>query len=215
MATRATAILAGLLAAANVSAFAAEASPDVAALREGVARHILACGAPFAKDLSRARLVEAFGAAHVSDVDVPGAEGEGSTRETLLFADNPAERVRFEWADEKTAKGVAATTISAGSRWLGPGAVHPGSTIQELEKANGKAFTFYGLDWDYGGKVLDWRGGAFQTKPDGCALGIDLTDNPATAAAAQAKVQGEKKFLSDNALARAARPIVFNLVLSF
>jgi hypothetical protein len=212
---RATMILAGLLAVANASAFAAEASPDAAALREAVAKHVLSCGVPFAKEMTRANLVAAFGAADVSDVDVPGAEGEGSTRETLLFAKKPADRVRIEWADAKTAKGVATVMVTTGSHWLGPNGVHPGSTILELEKVNGKPFIFSGLGWDYGGRIVDWRGGALQAKAGGCTLGILLTDNPATPGAAHDKVQGDAKFRSDNALARAANPIVVELEVSF
>ena len=212
---RAMTLLTGLVAAAGAPALAAEASADAAALREGLAKHVLSCGAPFAKDMTRANLVAAFGAANVSDVDVPGAEGEGSTRETLLFAEKPADRVRIEWADEKTAKGVATVMVTTGSHWLGPNAVHPGSTILELEKVNGKPFFFSGLGWDYGGRIVDWRGGALQAKAGGCTLGILLTDNPATPQAAHDKVQGDTKFRSDNSLARAANPIVVELEVSF
>ncbi len=37
-----------------------------------------------------------------------------------------------------------------------------GTTLEELERLNGGPFSFYGFEWDYGGAVTDWKGGALK-----------------------------------------------------
>lgn len=43
--------------------------------------------------------------------------------------------------------------------WHTPEGVRVGMPLEDLQKANGKPFTFYGFEWDYGGLVTNWNGG--------------------------------------------------------
>jgi hypothetical protein len=99
-----------------------------------------------------------YGATNVSVEKVIGAEGESQTYETALFARRPAEKIRIEWSNSTNK--VASDVDVFGSKWIGPGGIHVGSTIAEVGNANGRPFTFSSLGWDYGGQVRDWRGGA-------------------------------------------------------
>jgi hypothetical protein len=185
----------------------AEAGPkDLAMLRAAIATHVLPCGAAFPHNLKRAELLAAFGAAEMTTKKVFGAEGEGDPREdVVLFGGKPADRIQIAWKDDKTGS-VESLSVAAGSKWRGPGDIHIGSTVQELEKVNGKTFTFHGLGWDYGG-VYDWSHGLLDGKPDGCAVNIDFDANPTASKSATHKIEGEHKFESGDPTLRAANPI--------
>ncbi|MEI9906086.1 MAG: hypothetical protein WDN06_20890 [Asticcacaulis sp.] len=81
-------------------------------------------------------------------------------------------RVRLEvtfWDDamehvSSVAPGNAATA------WTGPAGLHLGSTVADVQTANGKAFSVAGFGWDYGGYVTDLKGGSLTGLPGGCTL---------------------------------------------
>jgi hypothetical protein len=198
---------------AQALAGSADAGPkDLAALRAAITTHMLPCGAAFPHNLTRAELAAAFGAAEISAKKVYGAEGEGDPREdVVLFANKPADRIQIAWSDEKTGS-VESLSVAAGSKWRGPGAIHIGSTLQELEKVNGKAFTFHGLGWDYGG-VYNWNQGLLDGKPNGCAVSIDFDVNPAAPKNATDKIEGERKLESNDPALRAANPIAIAITI--
>ena len=181
------------------------------------------CAGPIFRALSKSSLAAAYGASNVSVEKVIGAEGESVTMETALFAKRPAEKIRIDWSDraKKTVSGVEVF----GSKWVGPAGVHVGSTIAELEQANGKPFTFSGLGWDYGGLVKDWRGGALgplkRTRggpgnlPPDCRMGIELASAPSAPEAATAAVESEQDFQSDDPKVAAAHIIVAKITFYY
>lgn len=69
-----------------------------------------------------------------------------------------------------------------------------GSTLEELERYNGHPFTFFGFDWDYGGVVTDWQGGAL--KDHRLRLGYDYDNRDK--GALHKTVRGEQKVVSGN-----------------
>jgi hypothetical protein len=199
------AVFAIALAAPAVCANAGPA--DMAALRAGIATHTLPCGANFPRNLTRAELVAAFGAAEIGALEVFGAEGEGpSHTDTVLFGERPADRIRISWTDDRAGKGVDSIAVAKGSKWHGPGGVHSGSTLAEIVKANGKPVTFHGLGWDYGG-VYHWNGGLFDGKQNGCPVDMIFDVNPAVPKAATEKVEHELELPSTDPVVRAANPI--------
>ena len=150
------------------------------------AQRTFGCAGSIFRALSKSSLTAAYGASNVSVEKVIGAEGESVTMETVLFSKRPSEKIRIGWTD-KANKIVSGVDVF-GSKWVGPGGVHVGSTIAELEKANGKPFTFSGLGWDYGGLVKDWRGGALGpvkpthggpgNLPPDCRMDVELASAP-------------------------------------
>jgi hypothetical protein len=49
-------------------------------------------------------------------------------------------------------------------KWATKDGLRIGSSIADLEKANGRPFQLTGFDWDYGGTVVSWEGGYFEGK---------------------------------------------------
>ena len=161
-------------------------------------------------------MTEAFGPGNVSyDKQDDGAEGE-TYMATVLFKKKPAERLVITWKDEKrqtkpgdiTAKADAPTP---GSKWALPNGIHPGSSLAEVEAANGKPFAISGFDWDYGGFATDWKGGSLAKALGPCAVSIRF--NPGKGANTD-KVSGETAFASNDPKMRAAKPYVSVISLS-
>ena len=187
------------------------------------AQRTFGCAGSIFRALSKSALRAAYGASNVSVEKVIGAEGESVTMETVLFSKRPSEKIRIGWTD-KANKIVSGGDVFS-SKWVGPGGVHVGSTIAELEKANGKPFTFSGLGWDYGGLVKDWRGGALGpvkpmhggpgNLPPDCRLDVELASSPSAPEAATAAVSGEQDFKSDDPKASAAHIVVAKISFSY
>jgi hypothetical protein len=187
------------------------------------AQRTFGCSGSIFRALSKSSLAAAYGASNVSVEKVIGAEGESVTMETALFAKRPSEKIRIDWSD-KANKIVSGVEIF-GSKWVGPAGVHVGSTIAELEQANGKPFTFSGLGWDYGGLVKDWRGGALGpvkptrggpgNLPPDCRMDIELASAPSAPEAATTAVSGEQDFPSDDPKVAAAHIIVAKITFYY
>lgn len=86
---------------------------------------------------------------------VPGTVVYADTEKefTILWKPNwpytQIDRIRFEEDNTpwKTEKGISV-----------------GTTLEDLVRINGKEFTFLGFEWDYAGRVFDWKGGAINDK---------------------------------------------------
>ncbi len=145
------------------------------------------------------------------------------TFETALFAKRPADKIRFGWSD--AAKKQVGDVEIFGSNWVGPGGVHVGSTIAEVEKANGKPFAFSAVGWDYGGMVRDWRGGALgPLKPTrggpgnlrrDCRLDIVLEAALDAPTDADFKWSGEKDLQSDDPAIGPGKISVVKITISY
>ncbi|QQP96023.1 hypothetical protein [Lysobacter enzymogenes] len=152
-----------------------------------------------APDIGIEQLRQLFGADNVAiDEHLPGAEGE-EFRGVRLFADDPSRRARLYFQDSQTLRGLSLAVVDdAGSRWRLDNGIKIGLPLADLAKLNGKPLRFYGLDWDYGGIVSDWNGGALAPK-DGDPLRRNARLSLAEDAPAQAAVPiGDGEFSSDD-----------------
>ena len=173
----------------------------------------LACEGPFAKDSDHRRLVAAFGQANVIRKTVYEPEGL-EVKASVVFPKDPARRLLVLWYDEKTLKRPARIVLE-GSSWSGPQGLKIGSSIEAVETINGKAFALYGFDWDYGGSLAGWNGGALGNLPGGCSFSpIFESDDKAPPKALDAVV-GDSTFASDSKAMRAARPRIRSLHLRY
>ncbi|WP_276168343.1 hypothetical protein [Zobellia alginiliquefaciens] len=86
-------------------------------------------------------------------------EGMGEYANTLIFPDSKNE-VEFVWQDDTVnfKKLVSIKLYGKNTDWKTSEGITIGTKLKALEAHNKKAFTFYGLDWDYGGSI-DWNGG--------------------------------------------------------
>ncbi len=168
---------------------------------------VLSCTA--FQDATAEALAASFGAENLVDQIVPGPEGEDYTA-TILYPNDPMRRLEIVWRDPAARVNPATISVSGeNSAWTGPNTLSLGQSLTDVEAANGTAFTLYGFQWDYGGTVADWRGGAF-APANGC-----LTRVRFTATGQDTGAVGDSEFASDSAEVRRAAPVVSEFALVY
>lgn len=75
---------------------------------------------------------------------------------TILFPDTPNEAL-LTWKDANRTE-LHNIRVENGGDWKSETGIEIGSTLEELQRINGKEVKFYGFGWDYSGAV-DWNGG--------------------------------------------------------
>ncbi|KFN50973.1 hypothetical protein [Arenimonas composti] len=109
-------------------------------------------------DDTLASLRARYGAENVVEREL--AVGEGETMPGwVLFPDRPTRQleVHLDETGEHPAMLVAGSDVT---EWQRADGVRNGLTAAELTAINGRPFSFMGFYWDYGGVVIDWKGGA-------------------------------------------------------
>ena len=197
-------LIASILAAAASLASAERASPA----------RVVKCEGPFGRNARHDDLVKAFGAANVVYQDVAGAEGE-KVKATVLFPTDRKARLEVFWSDENARRGPM-LRVKDQSAWASPNGIHIGMALADVEKLNGKPFKLSGFDWDYGGRALNWQGGALD-KPQsgGCIIGVSFVHAEDAPEANLTKVTGDNEFNSDSADMRAVEPFVSEVTISY
>jgi hypothetical protein len=172
------------------------------------------CAGPFGPDASKASLTEYFGAANVVDMTVDGPEGTTNSA-TVIFPNDTAKRVEVLWVDEAARQRPANIEIKGASAWQTVQGLKIGSSIEDVEKANGHAFKLTGFGWDYGGNVVDWMGGSFAPKDGVDAACITMINLQPGDGAPTERVTGEQEHVSDEPAIRAAKPVVYSLSVGY
>jgi hypothetical protein len=175
---------------------------------------VVVCGGVFAKDSSHLKLAEVFEAQNITYGEVDGPEGT-KLMASVLYPKDPKLRLEVLWQNEATRSDLSVISINGQSTWIAPKGLKLGVSLVTLEKLNGKPFKLAGFDWDYGGSVRDWMGGALSTLPGGCAMGMKLTPDPKISAATRSQVSGDKEFMSSDPLMRAANPTVEEITIGY
>jgi hypothetical protein len=170
------------------------------------------CEAVFTRDATHEKIAASFGADNVKIDDIPGAEGEVLTG-TIVYPDDPNRRLEVAWQDEAMRDPIVMVTERSGWR---VGGVKIGLSLAELEALNGGPFKLYGFDWDYGGMITDWGGGAL-AKPlrGGCALSVQLHRADDVPDEVADKAAGDAEFSSADSDVQALRPVVGEIVVSY
>lgn len=171
-------VVAGLLCMAVATGCDGTRTPDGAATSSGPARSAEAPADATASPATPARKPDArrtvldnlvtaddtldslrkrHGADQVAAETLPGAEGETSEG-WVLFPADPTRRVEI-YLDESGRRPAALVVREGHTAFARGDGVRIGMSSVELEKLNGRAYSFAGFDWDYGGVVMDWRGG--------------------------------------------------------
>ena len=177
-------------------------------------KHVLACDGAFAKDTTHAKLVAEFGAKNVIFKEIDGAEGTRD-KATVLFDDDPTRRAVVYWRDPGTKANPSAINVGAPSTWVGPGGIHNGLPLKEVEKLNGGAFKLNGFGWDGGGFTQGLKG-ALAEIPGGCKLSVRFEPGIANPLPAKfAAIIGDKEVPSSSALMRRARPQVSEWTVNY
>jgi hypothetical protein len=199
---------------AALLAVVAIALPAAAAPQPSEANSVLACEGAFAKDSNHAKLVQAFGKSNVAFLDIEGVEG-AKVKASVIYPDESHRRVEVLWHDDKTRSRPATITVGFKSHWRTVRGLHIGSELTEVEKINGKPFKLLGFDWDYGGRVSSWEGGALTKINGGCEFRLGFDPWADAPEAARDKVSGDKAFLSTDPNMRASKPTVSDIILTY
>jgi hypothetical protein len=142
--------------------------------------------------------------------------GEGETTPgTVLFARDSLMRAEIVWHDT-VSRSRPARFILRGSRskWtVGPG-ISLGTSLQELERINGRPFTLAGFGWDYAGAISEWGGGAL----DSALAGVKLYLYPGQAqyeSASYSQVLGDRDYSSSLPPMQRLNPRVTQIYVDF
>jgi hypothetical protein len=170
------------------------------------------CASPVAPDDTERSLKQRFGKEAVVE-DLPGAEGE-KYKGVVLFPKAMDRRIEVAFTDDKArrASGLTLRDTARTSRWNVSG-VTIGSSLAEVQKANGKPFLVSGFEWDYGGFVTDWKGGAL-SRPlqGGCTVTVRFDKKTA---APKSLLGDGVKAASDNATLVKWAPVVTEIGVNF
>jgi hypothetical protein len=164
----------------------------------------IACGGPFAKDSSRAKLVASFGAANVTDQEVDGAEGSTELA-TVLFAKDPTRRVEVAWNDANSRARPASVSVKAPSAWTGPEGIRVGMALADVAQLNGAPISINGFEWDYGGYAMDLKGKLAKLS-GGCSVMLRFSPGVDISGKSFRSIIGDKRIRSDNAVLLSAKP---------
>lgn len=123
----------------------------------------------------------------------------------VLFPNNPRRTAYIYWGPGGNSKRPEFIRILSGDMpgpgadWKTDGGLAIGSTLEEVEKQNGGPFEISGFGWDYGGTVMNWKGGKFAGKGFGIVFmpSGDMTDTT---------LLGEHNILSTDSLLRKSEP---------
>ena len=127
-----------------------------------------------------------------------------------MIFDNTADNITIEWNDGNlTPKIIRIENLN--SNWKTKEGVGIGSTIKEVEKANGKPFTIYGYEIDayLAGTVKNWNSGNLQ------GLNLQFKITKEIPVEVYMEMIGDRGILSNNPLLEKAGLQVENITVGF
>jgi hypothetical protein len=163
---------------------------------------------------TEADLRQRYPAGTVDSIRVQLGEGETAPG-SVLYPSDSVRRAEILWKDT-TQRARPERLILRGSRslWRVDGGISLGTTLQELERLNGRPFKLAGFGWDYSGVVIDWAGGSL----DSSLAGVKLYLDPGPAAyesTTYSQVLGDREYSSDLAPMQQLTPRVYQIFVDF
>jgi hypothetical protein len=165
-----------------------------------------------------AALIAKYGKESVTYDTIWGAEGFFSMG-TIIKTERYS-HVEITWKNETTRTDVVSATLVSDQDWYADSVISGiwksnkdvklGMPIEELQKLNGRPFTFSGFGWDYAGSVLDWQKGNL----DGKGMAVQIAEGPDTVDLTpeeSAQVLGDVMVQSDNPLVKRFAPRVWSI----
>jgi len=173
-------------------------------------------GAMFNAQTTKASLIAAHGAENIREEKSPWVDSEVDA--IVVFPDNPAMQAEVLWFGDKAGPPEAAR-VSGGpeSLWVGPEGLLLGSTIADIETANGGPFMMTAFENHNHGEVSNFLGGKLDSAIGGCRVSFSLNAGPASPEPALAALTGdsEKSFRSDSPELLAAQPVLDSMTILF
>jgi hypothetical protein len=176
--------------------------------------HAVACSATFGKDSNHLKLAMDFGFTNVTATDVEAEDGT-KVAASVLFPDDPQQRLEVWWANAASHSGIYLIVIGGKSDWTAPGGLRLGLALAELEELNHKSFKLKGFDKNGVATVKDWDGGALASLAGGCNAGLSLRADPKVSAKIIGALSPNKDYASSNPQMRAAKPTVSEILIGY
>lgn len=130
-----------------------------------------------------------------------------------VFNPEGPEELHLRWWDERRTALESVTVNHPNSLWRTPQGLHIGSSLSDVEFANGKPFRINGFGWEYGGYLIAGTGDRLATMEGGCVLHIRM-GKPDAPTAAGPGAQGNFLLSSDPEVRRFA-PVVTEITVSW
>ena len=111
---------------------------------------------------TEAQLRAAYGPEEVKISDISLGEGETQTG-LVVLPESPNELEIMLDVAAATGNPHFVRISQENTQWHTEEGITVGSTLAELEAANGNPFTLYGFEWDLAGLVISWRGGRYSS----------------------------------------------------
>lgn len=167
---------------------------------------VFECKGPWAPTTTDVNIMADFGQSHVAHADV--MQPNGSTAPgSILLPNEPKLRVDIAWADAIGYTTPIRASFTEETRWSVAG-VTIGTSLADVEKANGGPFRLVGFGGNNGGVVTDWKGGRLANLPGPCRLGVQFAISAVASDSAQSRASGPKVFNSNDPAIRAINPTV-------
>ncbi|MEL6851510.1 MAG: hypothetical protein AAFP92_23515, partial [Bacteroidota bacterium] len=116
-------------------------------------------------EITEADLRTLYGEASVTTKQIHWAEGTFE-RGSILY-EGSSQEVAIFWEDTlKLARPAMVRITRNDGPFITPDKIKIGTSLQELQALNGKAFKLWGLAWDFGGYVISWEGGELDKVKD-------------------------------------------------
>lgn len=174
--------------------------------------HTIACEGTFARTSSQLRLENTYKAQNVAFTEV---DGSGPTKVTVLFPNDPKQRLEVWWSDQQKRRDIHLIVINGQALWAAPRGVRLGLSLAALEKLNHKPFRLKGLDETNGSQVSDWNGGTLARLPGGCQIGVRMQVASEIAAEVREAAAANGEISSSDAAIRAANPVVAEIIVGY
>lgn len=163
-------------------------------------------------------MMDRFGRENVTQGLIHVGEGE-TLPATILYADDPRRRLMVAWKDNLNGADPERVVIEGeASLWSVAPGFSVGTTLDSLERLNGRPFELLGFEWDYAGTVVDWKGGVIESlNTDTDWLVVRLApEQKAWEELGQEeteKIMGDEPFSSENRTMQGVRPTVSQIMM--
>ncbi|MGJ4931366.1 hypothetical protein ACQR1I_30985 [Bradyrhizobium sp. HKCCYLS2038] len=171
----------------------------------------ITCTSPVSVGDSAKSLMQRYGEEAVVADDLYTGVEDITYRGVALLPQSPDWRIDVLFADDAMTRVARLTVRDAESSHWNVAGVTIGSTLAQVQKINGKPFLVTGIDSDFTGFVINWKGGVLgRPLPGGCEIvvrfgrGKDIRSAPSGDPVA-----------SDNATMRKWGPVVEQIEVRF
>ena len=184
--------------------------PRVAA----AAANAVTCGGTFVKDTTHLKLAIKYDSRNIVFGEVDGPDGT-KIKATILYPNEAKRRLEVIWNNDAARTDLSMVVINGQSQWAAPKGLKLGTQLAALEKINGRPFKLSGFDADGSASVLGWEGGALNSLPGGCRVGVRLMADTKSAGDVRGAVSGDKQLMSSDPSLKTIKPAVAEILVGY